>query len=154
MNNTYEILFIFDPTFGASWEKAEAEIKRLMDRAEAEVIFTKRLEERRLAFEIKGRKRGLYAITYFTASGTKIPALERDARLSEAILRVLVLRADGVPLDKMKAVTLGGEGYRGRGEYDDRPDYRGEGGEPAYSRGDRGSMISNAADVGPDSTEE
>ena len=80
MKNTYEILFLFEPTVGANWEAVETEINRLIQRAEAEIILIKRLEERRLAFEIKRCKRGLYAIAYVKASGDRITAFERDAR--------------------------------------------------------------------------
>lgn len=106
--NTYEMMFIFDPTVGDNWEKVEGEIDRLMQRAEAEVIVTNKLDERRLAFEIEGRKRGLYVLTYFRANGEKITALERDARLSEMILRVLIIRADGISEEKMRSASLAG----------------------------------------------
>ncbi len=117
--NTYEIMFLFDPTFGVNWEAVQGEIKRLMDRAHAEVIITRRLEERRLAFEIKGRKRGLYVLTYFNAPGGSISSLERDARLTESILRVLILRADGISEERMRAVTLGGIAQEPRPERSD-----------------------------------
>lgn len=106
--NTYEIMFIFDPTVGDNWEKVEGEIDRLMQRAEAEIIVTNKLDERRLAYEIDGRKRGLYVLTYFRANGDKITALERDARLSEMILRVLIIRADGISEEKMRSASLAG----------------------------------------------
>jgi len=106
--NNYEIMFLFDPTAGANWETVENEISRLMERADAEIIVTKRLEERRLAYEIKGRKRGLYVLTYFKAIGDRIGGIERDARLSEIILRVLILRAEGISEEKMRNATLGG----------------------------------------------
>ena len=106
--NTYEAMFLFDPAAGSSLESVQAEVDRLMTRAEAEVIVTRRLEERRLAYEIDGRKRGLYVLTYFRAEGPKIGPLERDVRLSESILRALILRADHVTEEVMHNVTLGG----------------------------------------------
>ncbi len=106
--NTYEAMFLFDPAAGSSLESVQTEVNRLMTRAEAEVIVTRRLEERRLTFEIDGRKRGLYVLTYFRAEGTKIGPLERDVRLSESILRALILRADHVTEETMHNVTLGG----------------------------------------------
>ena len=94
--NQYEAMFLFDPTFGSSFEKCEAEIRRLMERAEAELLFCRKWDERRLAFRVKGRKRGVYALTYFNSLPDKIVGLERDVKLSEDVLRVLVLRADDV----------------------------------------------------------
>ena len=92
--NQYEGMFLIDPTFGASFENCEAEIKRLMERAEAELVFCKKWDERRLAYHVNGRKRGVYVLTYFKAKPDKIVSLERDVKFSEAIRRVLVLRAD------------------------------------------------------------
>ncbi|MCH8852768.1 MAG: 30S ribosomal protein S6 [Planctomycetes bacterium] len=106
--NTYEAMFLFDPAAGSSLESVQTEVNRLMTRAEAEVIVTRRLEERRLTFEIDGRKRGLYVLTYFRAEGPKIGPLERDIRLSEPILRALILRADHVTEEVMHNATLGG----------------------------------------------
>lgn len=116
--NTYEVMFLFDPAFGANWEGVQEEISRLMTRAEADVILTKRLEERRLAYEIDGCKRGLYAITYFKANGDKISGLERDVRIAEHILRALVLKVDGLSKEKMENVSLGSGALDGRS---DRP---------------------------------
>ena len=52
----YEAMFLFDPNFGASFENCEKEVRRLMDRAEAELLFCRTWDERRLAYRIKGRK--------------------------------------------------------------------------------------------------
>ncbi len=128
--NQYEAMFLFDPTFGASYENCEAEVRRLMARAEAEILLCQRWDERRLAYKIKGRKRGVYVLVFFKAPGDKITPLERDARLSENILRLLVLRADDMTLDLMqKAATARAESpdsERGEGEgYGDRGPSRG-----------------------------
>lgn len=100
--NQYEAMFLFDPTFGSSFEKCELEIRRLMERANAEVLYCRKWDERRLAFRIKGRKRGVYALVYFKAPPDRIVPLERDAKLAEHILRVLVTRADGVTPEQME----------------------------------------------------
>lgn len=103
--NQYEAMFLFDPTFGSSFEKCEAEIRRLMGRAEAELLFCRKWEERRLAYRIRGRKRGVYVLSYFKAKPDKIKPLERDAKLAENILRLLVLRADDVTPEYMEQMV-------------------------------------------------
>ena len=55
--NQYEAMFLFDPTFGSSFENCEREIQRLLERADAEIVFCRTWDERRLAYKIKGRKR-------------------------------------------------------------------------------------------------
>ncbi len=100
--NQYEAMFLFDPTFGASMEQCEGEVRRLMERAEAELLFCKKWDERRLAYRVDGRKRGVYVLTYFKANPEKIGGIERDTKLSEDILRILILRADDVSTERME----------------------------------------------------
>jgi small subunit ribosomal protein S6 len=94
-------MFLFDSSFAADLSKAQAEIKRILDRAEAEIVFCRRWDERKLAYEIKGHKRGTYVLTYFTCRPDALPAIERDARLSESVLRVLLLKAEHVTPEVM-----------------------------------------------------
>ena len=53
--------------------------------------------ERRLAYEIKGRRRGTYVLIYFTATGTAVSEIYRECELSDLMLRTLILRAEAVP---------------------------------------------------------
>jgi small subunit ribosomal protein S6 len=101
----YEGMFLFDPAVTAEWEAVQAELERLLKRAEARVIVMKRWDERRLAYEIRGRKRAIYALTFFEADPNKIGPLERDAQISEAVLRCLVVKADHLNEDEMKEVA-------------------------------------------------
>ena len=94
--NQYEAMFVFDPTFGGSFENCEAEIRRFMERAGAEILFCNKWEERRLAYKIMGRKRGVFVLVYFRSQPDRIAGVQRDVQLSENALRVLVMRADGV----------------------------------------------------------
>ncbi len=123
----YEAMFLFDPTFGANFEACEGEVKRLIDRAGGELLFCRKWEERRLAYRIQGRKRGVYVLTYFRAPGEKIVGFERDAQISENILRLLVLRADHITPELMELSLVQREAPGG----DD------EGGGDRESRGPR-----------------
>lgn len=91
---TYEGMYLFDPSATSNWKAVESEIERIMERAGAELIGIEKWDERRLAYEIKRRKRGCYVRTYFRAPRTGITGIERDAQLSETILRLLVLTCD------------------------------------------------------------
>jgi small subunit ribosomal protein S6 len=128
-------MFLFDPTFGSSFENCEKEVHRLMDRAQAEVILCRKWDERRLAYRIKGRKRGVYVLVYFKAPPDKIAPLERDVQLSEDVLRVLVVRADGLTREHMERA------YPGRAEDSTKPD--GEG------RAEKGPDVSEPAEEEP-----
>ncbi len=49
---------------------------------------------RRLAYEIKKKAEGIYAVVNFTASSEATIELDRQLKLSEAVLRTKVLRAE------------------------------------------------------------
>ncbi len=108
--NQYEAMFLFDPTFGSTFENCESEVRRLMERAKAKILLLRQWDERRLAYRIKGRKRGVYVLVYFEAEPDKITPLERDAKLAENVLRIMVVRAEGVTPEMMdKALAARGE---------------------------------------------
>lgn len=91
---SYEAMFLMDPAMATDEAAAEAEIRRLLGRAEANVLGVKKWDERKLAYPIGPNKRGLYMLCFFEASPEKIAPLERDAQLSEKTVRVIILRHD------------------------------------------------------------
>jgi small subunit ribosomal protein S6 len=93
----YEAMFVMDVQTSPDAGTMEAEIRRILGRAETEILICRKWEDRRLAYEIGGCKRGSYWLTYFNAPTDKIAGIERDAQLSEKVLRVLVLRVEQVP---------------------------------------------------------
>jgi ribosomal protein S6 len=136
MLKQYEAMFLFDPTLASDFGKAKEEVERILRRAEAEVVFLEKWEERKLAYEIRGRKRGLYVLAYFRCDGSKVGGIERDARLSESVLRILVTSAEGVTREQMEKFlphnrqveTEPGEGEGEGEERRDRGGRRGRGG--------------------------
>ena len=102
MLRKYEGMFLFDPVVMSDWDAIQTELNRMLDRAGARVIACAKWDERRLAFEIRGRKRGIYALAYFEVDSSKIADLERDVQLSEAALRCLIVRVDHMTEDEMK----------------------------------------------------
>ena len=100
---TYEAMFLIGQAAAADLASSIEHIKEILGRGHAELIAMRKWDERRLAFEIKKQKRGLYILTYFTAPNTSITHIERDCNLSEKILRVMILRADHLTRDEMLA---------------------------------------------------
>jgi len=92
----YEGMFLFDSAMARDWAAIEQEVRRLCGRIGAELLVCVKFDERKLAYEIKRRKRGTYVLTYFETPSERLADLERDARLSELVLRLLVLKADQV----------------------------------------------------------
>ncbi len=91
----YEAMFLVDSAAQADWDSTSLAAKNILEKAGAEIVSMKRWDERKLTYEIAGRDRGTYILCYFHADGQKIRQIERDAQLSEKILRVLILAASG-----------------------------------------------------------
>lgn len=124
----YEAMFLFDAGAVGDYEKAKAEVDRLMERAGARVLVCGKWDERRLAYEIRGCKRGLYLLVYFEAETSAIPGIERDAQISDLLVRSLVLRADHVSEEQMQqALTSTGAAapVDAAGPVERRPDREG-----------------------------
>lgn len=101
--NTYEAMFLFPQAAAGNLKAASDHVLELIQRADAEVLALSKWDERRLAYEIRGNKRGVYFHAYFKASPTKIGEIERVANLSEDLLRFLVTRADHIPAEVIEA---------------------------------------------------
>jgi len=101
---TYEGMFLLDAG-KSDFEAASEPIRTVLERYGAEILSLKPWEERRLAYPIKGRRRGAYALTYFKADPSRISEIEHDFGLNEDILRVLILRREHLSEDVINAET-------------------------------------------------
>lgn len=91
----YEAMFLIDSADAAAdWDGVIAAVKNVLERAGAEIVSIRKWEDRRLAYEIDGKARGMYILSYFNAEGGRIREIERDVQLSERIMRVLILSAE------------------------------------------------------------
>ena len=107
----YEGMFLINQQNAAGDLSAAMEhVTEIFNRAKAEVVVLHKWDERRLAYPIKGQKRGLYIYSLFNVEGAQLANIERDCNLSELVMRVMVLRADRmgeteIALAKDQAVT-------------------------------------------------
>src|SRR5437762_1064547 len=100
---TYEAMFMVGQAAAADLAAVVEHIKEILSRGQAEIIAMRKWDERRLAYEIKKQKRALYILTYFKAPAGSMPHIERDCNLSEKVMRTLILRADHLTEDEMRA---------------------------------------------------
>ncbi|HEX4053411.1 MAG TPA: 30S ribosomal protein S6 [Tepidisphaeraceae bacterium] len=102
--NTYEAMFLLGSAFAADMDNALKLVRTIVERHEGKAIVLKKWDERKLAYEIRGEKRGLYVICFFTAPPASVGAMVRDVELSDQILRVMVTKADHLNAEEMAAV--------------------------------------------------
>jgi len=93
--NKYEIMYIIRPNIEDEAKKALVERFNtiLLDNG-AETAETKDWGKRRLAYEINDFRDGYYEITKTTSSAAAVQEFSRLAKISEDIIRHLVIRED------------------------------------------------------------
>lgn len=101
---TYEAMFLFPAGAATELEKSITTVRNMIERHEGKIMVLKKWDERKLAYEVNGQKRGVYIIAYFTAPGAAVAGIERDVNLSEDVLRVLVTHAEHLNETEMNAV--------------------------------------------------
>ncbi|KKN92819.1 hypothetical protein LCGC14_0203460 [marine sediment metagenome] len=101
---TYEGMFLM-PTGQSDFEALSQPIHAVLDRAKADLLTIKPWDERRLAYDIDGHKRGMYVLAYFNMDPAHVTEMERDIKLKEGILRALLLRRDSVTDEVLNADT-------------------------------------------------
>ena len=99
----YEGLFLFPQSAASDLQSAVDHLKEILARAEVKIISLRKWDERRLAFEIKKNRRGLFFLVYFEAAPNAIAHIERDCNLSEQVLRSMVIRAEHLTREQMEA---------------------------------------------------
>ena len=91
----YELMVILDPTVEERTVAPSLDkFLNVIRNAEGTVDNVDIWGRRRLAYEIKKNTEGIYAVVNMTATSAAVVELDRQLKLSEAVLRTKVLRAD------------------------------------------------------------
>jgi len=129
----YEAMFLLPPAAAMDTDGTGLRLCRsFIERHGGQVIVIKRWDERKLYYEVNGQKRGTYVIAYFRAPGAAVAQIERDVKLTDEILRVMVTKADHLNEQEMNAVEPQPIVREERPSWE-RPDDRG-----GFRGGDRG----------------
>jgi len=102
----YEGMFLVDTALAsANWDGIVNAVKTILEKAKAEIVSLNKWDERKLAYDINGVSRGTYILVYFKVDGSKIQEIEKSVQLSEQIMRVLILNAEGQTSEDMEKET-------------------------------------------------
>jgi small subunit ribosomal protein S6 len=89
----YEGLFILDSNrYARDRDGVAREVEGLVEAAGGELLVSRLWEERRLAYAIKGQRKGAYWLMYFRLSTANLADLTRQCEINDAILRQLFVR--------------------------------------------------------------
>lgn len=107
MMNRYELLYVI-PTSLTEEEAGGIEIKvnALLEKHGATVESSKRLGKFKLAYPIKKESHGYYILELFSAEGASLSKIEEGLRISQGVLRHLIVRADEAGDQKFELVPF------------------------------------------------
>ncbi len=109
----YEGMFILDPgKYGRDPGALAQQINDLIGQFGGTVLAARLWDERKLAYPIKGHKKGAYWLTYFKMPGGNLTGFERQCEITDEIIRKLVLKVDDRIADALVQHALAGEAQR------------------------------------------
>jgi small subunit ribosomal protein S6 len=89
--STYEAMFLLDSSkVAVSWDNTVQQVHDILKKHNAEIVASRQWDERRLAYPVRGHKKGTYLLTYFRADGSNMKEIVSDCQLSDVILRELI----------------------------------------------------------------
>ncbi len=106
----YEIMFIIRPDLETEeHEEVLNELKSTISKNRGTVEKAIDWQKRRLAYEINNYQEGHYYLLYFSGSGEIIPEIEHFFRVSDAVIRYIVVRTDEQALEDAAATEEAAE---------------------------------------------
>ena len=95
MNQSYEMMYILRPDLGEEQvDQSIAKYENLLRDNGADQIEIQHRGKRRLAYEIKRQREGVYIQMNYKAPATHVAVVERAMRLSEDVIRYLTLKLE------------------------------------------------------------
>ena len=90
--NKYESVIIINPS--ADEDKVKSLIDKFSDLINKQGKVTKvdTLGKKKLAYEVKKNKEGIYVVFYFEAEPTLIAELERNYRITDEVIKFIVVK--------------------------------------------------------------
>jgi len=89
----YEGLFILDSNkFARDRESLARDVEGLVEAVDGEILVSRLWEERRLAYAIKGQRKGAYWLMYLRMPTQRLTELTRACEIHDSILRQLFVK--------------------------------------------------------------
>jgi small subunit ribosomal protein S6 len=102
-------MFILDANrYGRDPEGISNLISSMIQEAGGEILVSRFWEERRLAYPLKGHRKGIYWLTYFKLSSVRLIEIQHRCHITEDILRTLFLKVDARIVETLVAHAKAG----------------------------------------------
>lgn len=91
----YETMYILRPDLGdEQTDQAIGKYQNILLEQGAQDLETQHRGRRRLAYEIKKQREGVYIQMNYSSSGAAVAAMERAMRLSDEVIRYLTIKLE------------------------------------------------------------
>ncbi len=108
MENVYECMFIFNANaYARNPAAAQKAVEELLGSVDGEILASRLYLEQKMAYPIKGHRKGAYWLAYARIESSRIAKLNRSTQLNDSILRHLFVKLDPRLVDPMVAVARG-----------------------------------------------
>lgn len=95
---TYECMCLLDNReVRKGWDALKNAVSGQFTKHGAKILSSRRWDERRLAYPIRGQHRGTYLLVYFSADTNAVALIRRDMQFNESVMRTLLLECEEVP---------------------------------------------------------
>jgi small subunit ribosomal protein S6 len=92
----YEGMFVLKASAGAEPGGGDAVLKELFAKHDIDCPTIDKWDERRLAYEIDGERRGVYWLTVLNMDPASVKAFRRDLQYSNDVIRYMLLQQDNL----------------------------------------------------------
>ena len=107
-SNVYECLFILDSNrYARDPNGVAVTIPKAVEEFGGEILASRLWNEQKLAYPIRGQRKGTYWLTYFRLASDKLTQFNRACQLNDNILRHMAIRVDTRLVDVLVSHALG-----------------------------------------------
>ena len=93
--NFYECMFIFNPNdYARDPNGVSGRVPKMVENCGGEILVSRLWNEQKLAYAIKGHRKGTYWLSYFKMDSRRLAEFRRACQLNEDILRNLIIKID------------------------------------------------------------
>lgn len=104
--NSYECLFLLDSSkMAGDIPGTVAQLHATFEKYKGEILASRPWEDRKLAYPIRGQKKGLYYLMFVRVDSRHLSSIEHDFRLNENILRMQIINIHPKWADTMLALA-------------------------------------------------
>lgn len=103
----YEFIVIVRPSLSdEETTKVVEKMKGVLDKSGATVLKCENWGKRKLAYEVKRERKGIFVFFNYQSPGTVVSELERSCRMEDSVIKFLTVRVDqsgqGTPSEEPK----------------------------------------------------